>query len=432
VTELPSGWGEARLSEVADHVLGKMLDKRKNKGKPRPYIRNLNVQWGSFDLDDLKEMRITDEERERYSVRRGDVLVCEGGEPGRCAVWDSDDEMYFQKALHRVRPSEKLNPRFLAHFLRYAATNQLLDPLFTGSTIKHLPGEKLAQIPVPLPPRAEQDRIVQRLEILDRRVGEGERSFHEAMRLMEQFYLTILHAGFSGQLTGHEDDWKRVRMGDAVDQCLGKMLDRAKNRGKPRPYLRNVNVQWGRFELGDVKQMRIEDSERTRYSVLPGDLLVCEGGEPGRCAVWTSEEEMYFQKALHRVRPGPKLDVDFLQRYLAYAARLRLLDTYFTGTTIKHLPGEKLRDVPVPMPSRAIQREIVDAIDTWLSVADRLQGELDQHLTQLRAFRSGLLHAAVSGRLVAQDPTDEPASELLARCRDGRAETERETEGATA
>jgi len=80
---------------------------------------------------------------------------------------------------------------------------------------------------------------------------------------------------------------------------LGKMLDKAKNTGQLRPYQRNTNVQWQRFDLSDLKEMRLEDNELDEYEVLPGDLLVCEGGEPGRCAIWNGEiEKIHFQKAL--------------------------------------------------------------------------------------------------------------------------------------
>ena len=79
------------------------------------------------------------------------------------------------------------------------------------------------------------------------------------------------------------------------------MLDKHKNRGTPRPYLRNLNVRWFEFDLDDVLEMRFEDDEMDRYTALPGDLMVCEGGYPGRAAIWDGEP-IFFQKAVHRVR----------------------------------------------------------------------------------------------------------------------------------
>ena len=92
--------------------------------------------------------------------------------------------------------------------------------------------------------------------------------------------------------------WKSAPLGHLADVQLGKMLDQKKNQGEYRRYLGNDNVQWNDFKLDEVKEMRIKDSERERFRLKPGDLLICEGGDPGRCALWMSNEEMYYQKAL--------------------------------------------------------------------------------------------------------------------------------------
>ena len=104
---MKKGWETKRISEIARHSLGKMLDKSKNKGEPKPYLRNLNVRWGEFDLSDVLEMRFLPEEADKYTAVKGGVLICEGGYPGRAAIWDQDEPIYFQKALHRVRIHEQ-------------------------------------------------------------------------------------------------------------------------------------------------------------------------------------------------------------------------------------------------------------------------------------------------------------------------------------
>ncbi|UTC43069.1 restriction endonuclease subunit S [Treponema sp. OMZ 857] len=101
--ELPTGWKWVRLGEVCESNLGKMLDGIKNQGISRKYLRNLNVRWFDFDLSDLLEMKIQDEELLRCSVQKGDLLVCEGGYPGRSAIWNENYNICFQKAIHRVR-----------------------------------------------------------------------------------------------------------------------------------------------------------------------------------------------------------------------------------------------------------------------------------------------------------------------------------------
>lgn len=160
-----------RLDEITDSCLGKMLDQNKNKGDYYPYLANRNVRWGSFDLVDLPEMRFQKTETERYGLNKGDLLVCEGGEPGRCAVWEGEiPNMRIQKALHRVRAHEGVNVYYLFYWLLLAGKRGILEQYFTGTTIKHLPGDKLKSIEVDLPESAYQDIVVSVLRSLDKKI----------------------------------------------------------------------------------------------------------------------------------------------------------------------------------------------------------------------------------------------------------------------
>ncbi len=164
---LPDSWRWVRVSEVAVCRLGKMLDKAKNKGAYRQYLRNVNVRWFDFDLSDLLEMRFEKHELAKFTLRAGDVLVCEGGEPGRAAVWDCRAaEVYFQKAIHRVRLLSGIVPTYFVYALYQDATSGRLSQFFTGVTIKHLTGKGLARYSLPLPPLAEQHRIVAKVDEL--------------------------------------------------------------------------------------------------------------------------------------------------------------------------------------------------------------------------------------------------------------------------
>ena len=165
--EVPENWCWVRVADVAITRLGKMLDKAKNTGKPRAYLRNVNVRWFDFDLSDLLEMRFEEDELEKFSLKAGDVLVCEGGEPGRAAVWDSRaTDIYFQKAIHRVRLLGGIVPIYFARALHHDAFSGRLEKYFTGVTIQHLTGRGLSGYSFPLPPIAEQHRIVARIDEL--------------------------------------------------------------------------------------------------------------------------------------------------------------------------------------------------------------------------------------------------------------------------
>ena len=148
-----------------------MLDAKKNKGTLQPYLGNSNVRWGKFDLVDLAEMRFEPHEEERYSLRTGDLVVCEGGEPGRCAVWSGPSGIKIQKALHRIRAKEKFDNHYLYYWFCHAAGTGLLDSHFTGTTIKHLTGKAIASLEVPMPPVETQRGMVDVLRTLDDRIA---------------------------------------------------------------------------------------------------------------------------------------------------------------------------------------------------------------------------------------------------------------------
>ena len=166
IFDLPDSWKWTTLPTIASIDLGKTLDRAKNTGKLYPYLRSVNVQWGSVDLTDVKEMRFEDSEIEKYTVTKHDLLICEGGDVGRCCVWTDEKDFLYQNALHRVRMYADLNPHFYQYVLMAYEAQGVLKRISTGVTIKHLTGNTLSQMPVPLPPIAEQQRIVERINSL--------------------------------------------------------------------------------------------------------------------------------------------------------------------------------------------------------------------------------------------------------------------------
>ncbi|MCA9998242.1 MAG: restriction endonuclease subunit S, partial [Anaerolineales bacterium] len=148
-----------KFDDIAESRLGKMLSKSAKTGQySKPYMRNANVLWDEFKLDDVLEMDFPPEEQEKFRLKVGDLLICEGGEIGRTAVWNSQiGECYFQKALHRARLRDnKASPRYLMHFMAWAATNGEIAKLHTGSAIPHLTGVKLKTLDVLWPEPEKQ------------------------------------------------------------------------------------------------------------------------------------------------------------------------------------------------------------------------------------------------------------------------------------
>ena len=160
---LPLGWQWCTLPNVSHFELGKTLDQGKNTGDYYPYLRSANIKWDSIDLADLKEMRFEKEELDRYTIVKNDLLICEGGDVGRCCVWESTDTIMYQNALHRVRFFENCNPFFFMFYMWHYELEGMLKPICNGVTIKHLTGDVLRSIPFALPPVEEQNRIVAKI-----------------------------------------------------------------------------------------------------------------------------------------------------------------------------------------------------------------------------------------------------------------------------
>lgn len=374
-------WGRMPLEEVANFCLGKMLDQKKNRGELRPYLANVNVRWGSFELNELREMRFEGSEEDRYGLKYGDIVMCEGGEPGRCAIWkDERPGMMLQKALHRIRPHEGLDHRFLYYtFLSKGRTGEL-SGLFTGSTIKHLPREKLAKVEIPLPPLSTQGRIADILSAYDDLIENNRKRIallEEAARLLYREW--FVHLRFPGHehvkvVDGVPEGWARKSLGQVADCRLGKMLDQNKNKGELMPYLANVNVRWGAIDLDDLREMRFEDDELDTFGLRYGDIVMCEGGEPGRCALWKEQlPKMMIQKAIHRIRAYPEVRYSFLYQSLRHKGQSGQLAPLFTGATIKHLPGEKLAIVQVdipPVPLMTLFAEQVDVLERQITLLE--------------------------------------------------------------
>lgn len=202
-------------------------------------------------------------------------------------------------------------------------------------------------------------------------------------------------------LTKGSEKWEKVKLGEVAEMCLGKMLDKNKNKGNYQPYLRNVNVRWGSFDLSDLLEMRFEDSEQERYGLQNGDLIMCEGGEPGRCAIWNGEaQNMKIQKALHRIRLKPSVLNKYVYYLFYHYAQNGLLENYFTGTTIKHLTGQSLKSIEIYLPSLPEQQRIVQEVETRLSACDEVEKSIAESLQQAEALRQSILKKAFSGELV--------------------------------
>lgn len=221
-------WEKVKLGDVSESCLGKMLDQQKNRGEFHPYLANVNVRWGSFDLEDLPLMKFEDSEQERYGLKYGDLVVCEGGEPGRCAIWKNQiPNMKIQKALHRVRVSSDMDYRYLFYWFLYAGKRGALDQYFTGATIKHMPGEKLKQVLIDKPPLKEQKRIADILSAYDNLIENNQKQIklleEAAQRLYKQWFIDLRFPGHETTpiVNGLPKGWRKEKLVEIIDCEIG-------------------------------------------------------------------------------------------------------------------------------------------------------------------------------------------------------------------
>ena len=164
--EIPESWVWCKFQDIANSELGKTMNKASDKGGEVPYLCSINVYWDKVDLSNVKIAPFSIAEKEKYLLQKGDLLICEGGEAGRCAIWSNDKTMYYQNALHRVRFYGKISSKFIQNVIRIYKTMGIIDKKSKGMTIKHFTKTALNSLYVPLPPVREQQRIVAQIEKL--------------------------------------------------------------------------------------------------------------------------------------------------------------------------------------------------------------------------------------------------------------------------
>ena len=215
------------------------------------------------------------------------------------------------------------------------------------------------------------------------------------------------------------DSWEWVRLGELFQHNTGKALNAANRTGQLKQYITTSNLYWNRFELNNLKEMHFSESEVEKCTVIKGDLLVCEGGDIGRAAIWSYDYPMCIQNHIHRLRAY----VPVCTRFFYY-----LFDLYKhagwiggKGIGIQGLSSNAIHSLLFPLPPLAEQYRIVDAIDTLQPYTDAyadVESTLDTlNTTFPERLKKSILQEAVQGKLVPQDPSDEPAEALLERIR---------------
>lgn len=351
--------------------------------------------------------------------------------------------------------ADGLRPEWLKYFLKQGNFYKSLVSIARGAATKRIQPEALFSVELPVPPIKVQDEIIKRM---DRCASEHAKLEHEINRQrshLAKLKQAILKEAIQGKLTAdwraaHLDvepasqllqriqaekarliaakklrpekplpkitpaeipfeipkGWEWCKTGDLAQMSLGKMLDKSKNTGTEMPYLGNINVRWYRVETLDLKTLKLGEHELDQYSVEHGDVLVCEGGGGiGRTAVWTDDNPMVFQKALHRVRFYGALYAPLLfNHYMKLCVESGFIEPYYTGAGIPHLTSKSLKTLPIPLPPLAEQAAIVERVEALMTTCRALETEIEH----ARTHAAHLLQAVLKEAFAPASNSPEP------------------------
>jgi type I restriction enzyme S subunit len=444
---LPPGWAWATVGEVAEVRLGRQRSPDRTTGVgSRPYLRAANVTWQGVDLSDVKEMDFTDAEATVYELHAGDILLNEASgsadEVGKSAIYGGEIAgCCFQNTLIRVRVYGAVTTEFAQLCLYNDARAGRFVEHGRGIGIHHLGAAKMHSWPMPVPPLAEQRRIVAALDEALGRVRAARASLDEAPALLERARQAVLAAAFRGELTeawraeasgcnatGQWGDYPQIALDELTTQVTSG------SRGWSSYCGQSGTARFVR--VGDLNRSSLDvdvdtaiyvtpppgaEGERTRLA--EGDVLISITADVGMIGLVPHHPEPLFTNqhvAMCRLNKGS------LPRFVAYALKdpngaQRTIFGASYGATKASLSLKQIRALTVPLPPLAEQHEIVRRVDAALAKLDAVAAAVEATRAQLDAIERAVLAKAFRGELVAQDAADEPAAAMLARLRESRA-----------
>jgi type I restriction enzyme S subunit len=399
-----TAWRNGTLGEVADLCLGKMLDQSKNRGLPTPYLANVNVRWGEFVLDDLRVMRFEQHERDRYGLKYGDIVMCEGGAPGRSAIWKEQvPGMMIQKALHRIRPKAGLDHGLLYYSFRNIGLQKGFDQYFTGATIKHLPGEKLAKVEVPIPPLPIQRRIAGILSAYDDLIENSQRRIkileEMARRLYREWFVYF-------RFPGHEDcRLVESPLGEIPEGWDVKSLGDIAVVNRSTINMRNPPNRLGYIDIASVSPGRIESITEYLFSEAPGRArrIVSHGDVLWSCvrpnrrshAQVMYPEENTIASTGFAVLTALKVPVAFLYQATTTDEFVAYLANNATGAAYPAVTAPTFENAKLVVPKMALSQRFGELTISMAEEVHVIQRQVDN----LRRTRDLLLPRLLSGQI---------------------------------
>jgi len=392
--KLPKGWDWKKLGDICDKPEYGYTTSAKQDGSGPLFVRTTDISEGEIVWTSVPFCTELPKDEEKYRLKDGDILIARAGSIGASVVVTKPPRAVFASYLIRFRPKKDLDPSYAKFYLKSMMYWVQLGSKSAGTTLPGVNATNLSKVKIPLPPLSTQRKIVSILEKAER----TKRSCARAEGLIDELLKSVFVEMF-GNPVKNEKRWKIEKFENVCETRLGKMLDAKKQTGKNnRPYLRNTNIQWGRINLDEVFEMDFDELERETLRLKERDLLICEGGEIGRTAIWHCEiPECYFQKAVHRARPyADKAISEFLLYLMQFYAKNGGFQLYSSQSTIAHLTGEKLKSLKIPLPPLPLQQQfarIVEKVEAMRERHKKAKQEVDD-------LFDALMQKAFTGELI--------------------------------
>lgn len=409
---VPAHWSTPPVYARYEVQLGKMLDERQiTKRFLAPYLRNTDVQWDGINVDDLPEMDFDESEQKLYGLRPGDILMCEGGEIGRCAIWDSDRRCFYQKALHRLRPTtDKDDPRYFVLVMRAAVEAGLFSLRASAATIQHLPAEKLRVVRYPAPPIEEQRAIVNRVSRQTARLDALVAAKQRVLDLLAEKRKAVIATAVTRGLD------PKVKLRDSGVPWLGEIplhweLRRAKYlfRQSALP-VATVDEIVTCFRDGQVTLRRNRREEgftnadlEVGYQGIRQGQLVLHSMDAFAGAIGVSDSDGRCSPEYIICDP---LDGDaIVPEYFGPLLRTMALAGFIQASCpavrerAPRIRFNNFGEMYLPVPPQREQRAIVDHITRETVKLDAVRAATERTIALLKERRSALIAAAVTGQL---------------------------------
>ena len=377
----------AKLGELGKIITGntpKTSDARNYESNDICFVKPSDFTDNEITEIHQSEFHISEYAKNKARVLPADsILVTCIGIIGKVAI--NKISCAFNQQINAIVPDKKIcDSKYVAYAIQNAQPK--IQIIANAAVVPILNKTQFSNIEVQLPQLEEQRQIANRLGRVDKLIFLCKQQLTKLDELVKARFVEMF-----GDIILNSNRWPTYKFSEITSSRLGKMLDAKQQTGTHSyPYLANFNVQWFRFELETLNSMDFSESDRIEFELQDGDLLVCEGGEIGRCAVWHNNiQPCYFQKALHRVRCDKSFILpDFLAWWFKYNCdHGGFLAIEGAKATIAHLPGAKLKNLNVCVPPLPLQNQFA----AFVEEVDKQKQNIQQSLDKLELLKKALM-----------------------------------------